>query len=58
MALKTLIFGVGELYPALAPYYEREVERGNLDIATYSVFENGGIHLVDPKNQLGGARIR
>ena len=54
MAYKALIFGVGDLYPALKPFYEREVERGNLDIAAYAVFENGGIRLVDPKNQLGG----
>ena len=58
MALKTLIFGTGDLYPALKPFYDSEVERGNIEIAAYAVFENGGIRLVDSKNQLGGARIR
>ena len=32
MALKTLIFGIDDLYPTLKPYYEREVQRGNLKI--------------------------
>lgn len=32
MALKTLIFGVDDLFNELKPYYEREVQRGNLEI--------------------------
>lgn len=56
MTYKTLIFGTDDLFGKLLPYYEQEVERGNLDIAAYAVFENGNIRLVDPTNQLGGGR--
>ena len=57
MAFKTLIFGVADLYPTLAPYYTMEVHRGNLEIVAYAVFENNGIRLVDPAGRLGGVKI-
>ena len=53
MALKTLIFGTDDLYPVLKPYYEQEVQRGNLEIAAYAVFENGTINLVDATSKRG-----
>ena len=40
MAVKALIFGVDDLYPHLKPFYDLEVQRGNLEIAGYAVFEN------------------
>mgnify|MGYP002627182371 CR=1 FL=1 len=54
MAYKALIFGVDDLYPTLAPYYEQEVQRGNLEIVAYAVFEENGIRFVAPKNAVGG----
>lgn len=45
MAVKALIFGTDDLFPQLKPYYEREVQRGNLEIAGYAVIENGGVKL-------------
>ena len=40
MALRTLIFGTDDIYPKLKPYYDREVERGNLEIvATINALE-------------------
>ena len=54
MAYKALIFGTDDLYPTLAPYYAREVERGNLEIVAYAVFENGGIRMVKPDAVGGG----
>ncbi|MBR1728355.1 MAG: CatB-related O-acetyltransferase [Selenomonadaceae bacterium] len=39
-AVKALIFGIDELFPILKPYYDREVEKGNLDIFGYAAFIN------------------
>ena len=58
MALKTLIFGVDDLYPILKPYYEQEVKRGNLEIVAFAVIENGAINLVDATGRRGGLMIR
>jgi len=44
MATTALIFGMDDLYETLKPFYNREVQRGNLDIAGYAYFENGQIH--------------
>lgn len=54
MAYKTLIFGVDDLFNELQPYYAREVQRGNLDIVAYAVFENGNITLVPADNKSRG----
>ena len=54
MALRTLIFGTDDLYPKLKPYYAREVERGNLEIVAYAVFENGGTTFLDGNGNRGG----
>lgn len=40
MAVKALIFGIDDLFPQLKPFYEAEVQRGNLEIVGYAVFEN------------------
>ena len=40
MAVKALIFGTDDWYQLLKPLYEREVQRGNLEIVGYAVFEN------------------
>ena len=45
MALKTLIFGTDDLYPALKSSYNTEVRKGNLKIVGYAVLENGEINI-------------
>ncbi len=42
MAVKALIFGTDDLFPQLKPFYDLEVQRGNLEIVGYAVFENNG----------------
>ena len=54
MAYKTLIFGVDDMFNELKPYYDREVQRGNLEIVAYAIFENNGIRIVTPEGKLGG----
>ena len=54
MAYKTLIFGVDDMFNELKPYYDREVQRGNLEIVAYAVFENSGIRIVTPEGKPGG----
>ena len=54
MAYKALIFGTDDLYPDLKPYYAKEVERGNLEIVAYAVFEEKGIRFVAPEDRVGG----
>ena len=56
MALKTLIFGVDDMFSQLQPFYIQEVWRGNIEIAAYAVFENGRINLVDATGKRGGGR--
>ena len=59
MALKTLIFGVDDLYPILKPYYEQEVKRGNLEIVAFAIVENRTITLLDAsgKQRLSAADL-
>lgn len=33
MAYRTLIFGTDNLYPQLKPFYDAEVQRGNLELS-------------------------
>ena len=54
MAYKTLIFGIDDMFRELQPFYAREVQRGNLDIVAYAVFENNGIRIVTPEGRPGG----
>ena len=44
--VKALIFGIDDLFPQLKPYYDLEVERGNLEIVGYAILENDKIYLV------------
>ena len=57
MAVKALIFGVDDLFSILQPYYDMSVQRGDIDIVGYAVFEQDGIRLyaargggIDPRN--------
>ena len=52
--IKALIFGIDDLFPQLRPYYNREVEKGNLEIVGYAAIQNDQITLV--KN-LSGAPL-
>ena len=54
MAVKALIFGTDDLFPQLKPFYETEVQRGNLEIVGYAVFENNKWRIY--ANQTGGGR--
>lgn len=55
MAVTALIFGTDDLYPQLKPFYDLEVQRGNLEIIGYATIENGTITL-QPKTG-GGISI-
>ena len=50
-AVKALIFGIDDLFPKLKPYYDREVEKGNLEIVGYAAFQ--GNNIVFAKNLQG-----
>lgn len=52
MAVKALIFGTDDLYPRLKPFYDLQVQRGNLEIVGHAVIENGGVKVFP--NQMGG----
>ena len=52
MAVKALIFGVDDLFNELKPFYEVAVQRGDIDIVGYAVFEQDGIKLYPAR---GGA---
>ena len=45
MAVKALIFGVDDFFPQLKPYYDMAVQRGDIDIVGYAVFEQDVIRL-------------
>ena len=49
MAVKTLIFGVDDLFPMLKPFYDMAEQRGDIDIVGYAVFEPDGIKLYSAK---------
>ena len=52
MAVKALIFCVDDLFPQLKPLYDMAVQRGDIEIVGYAVFEQGTIKLFSPQ---GGA---
>lgn len=60
MAVRALIFGVDDLYPQLKPFYDLEVQRGNLEIVGYAALENnGGVKLyANPTTNGGGSEFR
>ena len=43
MAVKVLIFGTDDLFPMLKPFYDRQIRKGNLEIAGYAIFGQGEI---------------
>lgn len=45
MAVKALIFGIDDMFNQLRPFYEMAVQRGDIDIVGYAVFEQDGIKL-------------
>ena len=49
MAVKALIFGVDDMFNGLRPYYEMFVQRGDIEIVGYAVFEQGTIKLFSPQ---------
>ena len=51
MAVKALIFGTDDLYPALRQYYDLEDRIGNLEIVGYAVIEDNKINFY---NKNGG----
>ena len=54
MAVKALIFGTDDLFPQLKPFYDLEVQRGNLEIVGYAVLENNKWRIYANSN--GGGR--
>jgi len=56
LAVKALIFGTDDLFNELKPFYEVAVQRGDIDIVGYAVFENNAVKLyparggVDPRH--------
>ncbi len=56
MAVKALIFGVDDFFPHLKPFYEQEIQRGNLEIVGYAVLEQDGIKLFSPQGGGGDPR--
>ena len=58
MALKTLIFGVDDIFNELKPYYAREVQRGNLEIVAFAVLETTAfVSFLPTVNRVGGGLI-
>ena len=57
MAYKTLIFGTDDLFNVLKSFYDREVQRGNLEIVGYALLENGKVNLVPAEGRPGGGLI-
>ena len=54
MAYKVLFFGTDDLFGKLKPFYDREVERGTLEIVGYALLENGKVTIVDSASKRGG----
>ena len=54
MAYKTLLFGTDDIFNELKPFYDREIQRGNLKIVAHAFIENGGVRLVDIDGRLSG----
>ena len=49
--IKALIFGIDDIFPQLKPYYDKEVENGNLEIIGYAAFQ--GNNVIFTKNLQG-----
>ena len=57
MAYKALIFGTDELYDKLKPFYYDQIQRGNLEVVAYAVFDNDEIHCFDPDGNLTNGAV-
>ena len=57
MAYKTLLFSTDDIFNELKPFYDREIQRGNLKIVAHAFIENGGVRLVDIDGRLTGGWI-
>ena len=51
MAYRTLIFGTDDIYPQLKPFYDAEIQHGNLEIIAYGVFENEVVRFTVDENK-------
>ena len=40
MAIKALTFGNSAFYPSLKPFYDNEVQKGNIEIVGHAFFED------------------
>lgn len=54
MAYKALLFGTDDLFETLKPFYDREVQRGTLEIVAVALLENGKVTFVDAAGKRGG----
>lgn len=54
MAVKALIFGTDDLYPTLKPFYDQQVQIGNLEIVGYAVIENNQVKILSDSAGGGG----
>ena len=59
MAIRALIFGIDDLFSTLKPFYELEIQRGNLEIVGHAIIENGNItiHTEQPNIRGGGIKF-
>ncbi|MBR1398207.1 MAG: hypothetical protein IJ563_11855 [Selenomonadaceae bacterium] len=48
--VKVLIFGIDDMFPLLKPYYDKQVECGNMDIIGYAVFSEDKILFIKNLN--------
>lgn len=54
MTYKVLIFGTDDLYDKLKPFYDAQIQRGNLEIVAYAVFDDDIVQLFDAEQRGGG----
>ena len=54
MPIKALTFGNSIYYPTLKYFYDKEVQRGNLEIIGHAFFEDGGLKIILNENLGGG----
>ena len=45
MSVRAIFFGVDDIFNELLQFYEMAVQRGDIDIVGYAVFEQDGIKL-------------
>ncbi len=58
MAIRALIFGTDDIYPALKNFYKQEVKKGNLEIIGYAIIGEDGKISVGKTERGGGCRFR